>query len=496
MHLLTGVIAFAWASVAIAQVPNKLGYQGRLLKADGTPEVGIASMSFAVYDVSTGGTAVGCDALQVALNEGFYSVLLGGLGGCTFGLLPINPALIDGRELYLEVVVNGIPMLPRQRTGTVPYAFWAGTAVNVRGGRVEAASVTVGGATGVAISSSGINLAGKTVVDTSGKAAVATGTGLTGDGTTAAPLAVAFGTQAGTVTEGNDPRLSDARVPNASTEPVACAAATLGYMYYNTTTHSFFGCSTRGWTAVTPPYGEAPSNPAQSCRDLNQRRTGLSDGAYWVDPNGGSAADAFSVYCDMTATGGGWTLCANFIDTAGNDLSGSMANFEFGGDWTGYIDAAIKTPTTLATAGSVNCSLYITATSATEVRLECTRSNVMSPASWTSGTLTLGGNTLADRTVGPYSLRRHGEYAWGGYNRASWVMTSTGYPNCGGNSCGTDGTRYAPVEIELAGGIYSPGCAAGCGCCPVDSTGGDEGVSCGGIDTRSVSGERYSIFVR
>lgn len=191
MRRLFAVIAAGITSAALGQVPSVVGYQGRLLKTDGSPEAGVVAMTFALFDAASGGTAVGCDAQQVALTDGNYSVLLGGIGGCTFGPPAIAPSLFDGRNLYLELGVGGTTLTPRQRVASVPYAIRSGTAVNVRGGTVEATQVQVGGASGIWVTSTGIQLGTTTVVDASGKATVATGNGLTGDGTSAAPLAIA-----------------------------------------------------------------------------------------------------------------------------------------------------------------------------------------------------------------------------------------------------------------------------------------------------------------
>lgn len=215
MRTAAAFILAVLASGVHAQVPPKVGYQGRVLKSDGSPESGVVSMTFALYDAATGGATLGCDAAQVALSDGYYSVLLGGVGGCPFGLSAIPMSVFDGKDLYLELGIGGTLLMPRQRVASVPYAQRAGTAANVRGGTVEATSAQIGGASGVSITSTGISVGTNSAVDASGKATVATGSGLTGNGTTASPLAVVYGIAAATAAEGNDPRLSDARPPTS-----------------------------------------------------------------------------------------------------------------------------------------------------------------------------------------------------------------------------------------------------------------------------------------
>jgi hypothetical protein len=53
-------------------------------------------------------------------------------------------------------------------------------------------------------------------------------------------------------------------------------------------------------------YGQTQSTPGLSCNDILQVAPGNTSGVYWIDPNGGSTADALQVYCDMLPTGG-WT---------------------------------------------------------------------------------------------------------------------------------------------------------------------------------------------
>lgn len=191
MRVLARALLIALAIPAFAQVPNRIGYQGRLLNTDGSPVTGVVPISFYLYDLATGGTALGCDLLQVALSDGYYAVLLGDAGGCQANPPAISVSNFDGRDLWLELFLAGAALAPRQRIASAPYALRSATAVNLRGGTAEASAVTVGGATGVSITSGGITLGGTIVVDASGKATVATGAGLTGDGTATKPVAVA-----------------------------------------------------------------------------------------------------------------------------------------------------------------------------------------------------------------------------------------------------------------------------------------------------------------
>lgn len=74
-------------------------------------------------------------------------------------------------------------------------------------------------------------------------------------------------------------------------------------------------CDGTSWRAVaTAPLASTNTQaaPARSCKALKEAGLNVS-GTYWIDPNGGSASDAFQAACDMDGDGGGWTEIASIL---------------------------------------------------------------------------------------------------------------------------------------------------------------------------------------
>ncbi len=129
--------------LAAAEAPAKIGYQGRLLKADGSPEAGSHTLGFAVFAANQGGTALWSESQTLALSDGYYATFLG-------EQTAIDASVFGGGERWLELTVDGAALSPRQKIGSVPYAL---TCNSVSGGAVNASSVLVNGTQ--VISSSG-----------------------------------------------------------------------------------------------------------------------------------------------------------------------------------------------------------------------------------------------------------------------------------------------------------------------------------------------------
>lgn len=91
---------------ALAAVPSTLNYQGQLGNAAGAQVNGAVSITFALYDVATGGTAVWSETQSVTVNNGLYYVTLGQTTALT-------PSLF-GVPLFLGIKVGtDAEMTPR-----------------------------------------------------------------------------------------------------------------------------------------------------------------------------------------------------------------------------------------------------------------------------------------------------------------------------------------------------------------------------------------------
>jgi len=124
--LVVAAAGYAGAAFAISQqtgaVPGVMSYQGYLTNNGGVPLTGTPDFQFALYEASSGGTALWSENQNdVPVTNGYFSVMLG-------SVTPLQASLFDGSQRYLEVRVDtgsGLTTLPRQLLGSVPFAFQA-----------------------------------------------------------------------------------------------------------------------------------------------------------------------------------------------------------------------------------------------------------------------------------------------------------------------------------------------------------------------------------
>jgi len=134
------VLAVFDVAVAFASVPPMINYQGKLMQPSGAPVPdGTYSMTFAIYDVPTGGTPLWSETNpSVQVKGGLFAVLLGSINN-----LPAN--IFDNPNRWFGVKVGDDPeMTPRQQIASTGFAFRAATAGTVDDGAITAAKLAPG----------------------------------------------------------------------------------------------------------------------------------------------------------------------------------------------------------------------------------------------------------------------------------------------------------------------------------------------------------------
>ena len=119
-----GVIASSTADSDDPPVANKINYQGQLTDNAGNPLNGTYDMDFQLWDAPTGGSQVGYTMTtnNVTVANGLFSVEL-----------LVNTSHFNGQGLWLQVIVEGETLSPRQEILPVPYALSLRPGANIIG---------------------------------------------------------------------------------------------------------------------------------------------------------------------------------------------------------------------------------------------------------------------------------------------------------------------------------------------------------------------------
>jgi hypothetical protein len=120
------VLILAAATVALAAIPHRINYQGRLTDSGtGLPMPGLYPAVFKIYDDLTVGSLLWSETTSVSVDSnGVFAVLLGS----------VTPIDIDfDGPAFLAVEIDGETLSPRRELASSPYAFRAMNADSLGG---------------------------------------------------------------------------------------------------------------------------------------------------------------------------------------------------------------------------------------------------------------------------------------------------------------------------------------------------------------------------
>jgi hypothetical protein len=134
--------------VSAAPVTQNITYQGKLTDAAGNPLTGSYTVTFNLYEVSSGGTVIAADTHTVQASKGLFTTQI-----------TADQSFFDGRALWLGVKVGTDPeMTPRQELRPVPYALSLrpGSLITRADGNSALNLETNGGGRALTVSASGL----------------------------------------------------------------------------------------------------------------------------------------------------------------------------------------------------------------------------------------------------------------------------------------------------------------------------------------------------
>jgi|GEM_PF-3172698 len=119
LTLVVGLTAFAF--------PQRIGYQGKLTDPGGVAIEGTVNIGFSLWNAEVGGDSIWGETNSVTVTKGLFDAVLG----------DITPMDVDfAGMLWVQLIVDGERLAPRQPLNAVPVALYANVADSLVGGVV------------------------------------------------------------------------------------------------------------------------------------------------------------------------------------------------------------------------------------------------------------------------------------------------------------------------------------------------------------------------
>ncbi|MFH1892915.1 MAG: tail fiber domain-containing protein [Candidatus Zixiibacteriota bacterium] len=136
--IVTLMLTILSASIAVADAPQLINYQGRLMNAQRAPMDTTVGILFAIYNDSTATESLWSELHEsVLIRNGLFTVILGSLS-------PLSDTVFLDTSRYLGITMGGDGELsPRTRLVTAPFSHRVSTVDGATGGTITS-SVSVG----------------------------------------------------------------------------------------------------------------------------------------------------------------------------------------------------------------------------------------------------------------------------------------------------------------------------------------------------------------